>query len=358
MSVIKRRFIKVFVLVILLGALLVVASQKLWIENYYANLFYPPVAATLRILFGWIPFSIGDILYSIVALWLIYKIGINAIKLFRKKITAGVILRKSAKFLTVLLFFYVVFLIIWGLNYSRKGIAYQLSLPRMPYDSVQLLKLQEILLEKVNNSKSEINQIPYPNRKQIFKKAVTAYGEISRQYPFLKYHHPSVKSSLYGKAGNYLGFTGYYNPFTGEAQVNTTVPDFLIPSITLHEMAHQIGYAKENEANFVGFFVGAHSPDPLFQYSAYLDLLMYANSEIRYFDSTAANDALRKLSAPVKQDIIEWRHFIINHRSIFEPSVRWIYGNFLKFNNQPKGIRSYDMVISLAIAYYRKEGLL
>ena len=50
-------------------------------------------------------------------------------------------------------------------------------------------------------------------------------------------------------------FLGYYNPFTGEAQVNTNVPAFVIPFTTCHEMAHQIGYASESEASFVGFLV-------------------------------------------------------------------------------------------------------
>ncbi len=57
--------------------------------------------------------------------------------------------------------------------------------------------------------------------------------------------------------GNYLGFTGYYNPFTGEAQVNTTVPQFLLPNIALHEMGHQIGYAKEDEANFSAYLAAS-----------------------------------------------------------------------------------------------------
>ncbi len=48
-----------------------------------------------------------------------------------------------------------------------------------------------------------------------------------------------------------LGVTGYLNPFTNEAQVNTTVPAFLQPFMTCHEIAHQLGFAPEEDANFV-----------------------------------------------------------------------------------------------------------
>ena len=121
------------------------------------------------------------------------------------------------------------------------------------------------------------------------KERKKCYDEAAVVYPCLQYKTPSIKSSVYGLLGDYLGFTGYYNPFTGEAQVNTTVPKFLIPYITLHEMGHQIGYAKEDEANFSGYLAAVASHDTLFQYSTYLDLFVYANREVYYFDSTASN---------------------------------------------------------------------
>lgn len=358
MQVIKKRFVYLIVLAIALIGLLFLGTDKLWIETYYTNFIYPPVAHVLRIFFGWIPFSFGDVLYSVLVLWISYKIIRNFIKLFRRKITVKVVIRKAVKFFYIIVAFYVVLLLLWGLNYSRKGIGYQLNLPKVKYDSSQLMVLQNILVEKVNQSKSEIKNDTYPSGKQMFKDAVNSYENASIQYPFLKYKTPSIKPSLYGTLFDYLGFTGYYNPFTGEAQVNTTVPRFLIPSITVHEMAHQLGYAKENEANFVGFLVGKNSRDPLFRYSSYLDLLMYANSELRFFDSSAANKTLEMLSPSVRLDLMEWRKFNMAHQSFLEPGARWLYGNFLKMNEQPHGILTYDRVISLVISYYEKEDLI
>src|SRR6185369_11733527 len=89
--------------------------------------------------------------------------------------------------------------------------------------------------------------------KFLFNTAVAAYSNTCLENEFLDYRSSSIKPSMIGYIGNYLGFSGYYNPFSGEAQVNTTVPSYIKPFTTCHEIGHQLGYAKENEANFAGF---------------------------------------------------------------------------------------------------------
>ena len=356
--VLKKRLIYLAILAVILISLFSLAGNRLWIEKYYANGVYQPFAGALRLLFGWVPFSVGDIFYGVLILWLLYKIVRNVFLLFRRKLTWHIFFRKLSNVFIIVFFVYGVFMIFWGLNYSRKGVAYQLSLGRPVYDTQVLIKLQDVMVRQVNEAKSKTDSTLNPTTQQVFDKAVFVYKNAEHSFPFLHYFNPSIKSSLYGSLGNYLGFTGYYNPFSGEAQVNATVPIFLLPSITVHEMAHQIGYAKEKEANFVGFLVGSHAEDPFFRYSAYLDLLMYTNSQVRYFDTATALLALQKLSPAVKADLLEWKAFSLAHESVLEPVARWLYGKFLKINRQPMGMQSYDEVTSLVIAYYQKMGWL
>ncbi len=103
---------------------------------------------------------------------------------------------------------------------------------------------------------------------------------LKKNIHILNYKHAAVKQMFAGTIGSYSGFLGYYNPFTGEAQVNTTAPDFVIPFTTCHEMAHQLGYASESEASFVGYLVTKYNNLPVFNYSAYFDLFSYANAEL------------------------------------------------------------------------------
>ena len=119
-------------------------------------------------------------------------------------------------------------------------------------------------------------------------------------------------------------------------------------------MGHQLGYAKEDEANFSGYLAAANSHDTLFQYSAYLDLFVYANREVFYFDSTASEIAAKQLIPEVKADLLEWRRFNEQYRSFIEPAISWMYGKYLQVNQQPKGLRSYNEVIAMLMAYYKK----
>ena len=351
----KNLWIVVFLLIILIK---IFSADKSRVETFYTSQFYFSFSKILRFLFGWIPFSVGDILYLLAGCWIMWKIIKNVRLLFKKTVTKKIIFRKCLIMLLRFAFIYIIFNIFWGINYDRKGIISQLKLTDLQYDTADLLTLQKILLEKVNASKiSIINRHEvYPSKKELIKRAEKSYDEAEKIFPFLHYRNLSVKSSLYGTPGDYLGFTGYYNPFTGEAQINSTVPKFLHPYIATHEMAHQLGYAKENEANFVGYLAAVNSHDTLFHYSTYFDLFLYTNREVYYFDSVSAMQTLQQLIPEVKQDIRELRKFDQAHKSFLEPAINWIYGNYLKLNNQPKGMHSYNAVVGMLIAYYKKYG--
>lgn len=348
-------WIIVFLLIILIK---IFSADNLRVEALYSSNFYVGFSKILRVLFGWIPVSFGDILYFLAACWLLWKMIKNIRLLFKKKLAGKAAVNKLLKLFLRFAFIYIIFNIFWGINYDRKGIAYQLDLKHLKYDTSDLIMLQKLLLDKVNASKIAIltNDEPYPSKKELIKRAQKSYEEAQTIYPFLHYKSLSVKASFYGIPGDYLGFTGYYNPFTGEAQINTTVPEFLQPYIATHEMAHQLGYAKENEANFVGYLAAVNSHDSLFHYSTYLDLFIYANREVYYFDSVSSRLALQQLIPEVKDDIRELRKFNEAHRSFLEPAITWLYGNYLKLNQQPQGIHTYNAVVAMLIAYYKKYG--
>ena len=229
----------------------------------------------LRGLFGWLPFSLGDILYLAAGIYLLLKIVKFFIAIFKKK--AGKVFWWNG--LRWLVFYclavYAVFNIFWGLNYNRLGMAYQMRLQMNPYSTAELQQVVSILLKRLDasNEKALQTREMYAGKKALFNESYQCYQLAAVQYPHISYAGKSVKSSLYRWLGNYLGYTGYYNPFTGEAQVNTTVPVFVLPFTTCHEMGHQLGYAKENEANFAGYLSAKSSADPAFTYSVYFDFI-------------------------------------------------------------------------------------
>jgi hypothetical protein len=190
----------------------------------------------------------------------------------------------------------------------------------------------------------------------LFNEGVAAYREIKKTMPYLVYQNPSVKPSMFSHIGHYFGFTGYYNHFTGEAQIKTTAPFFIKPFVTTHEIGHQLGYAKENEANFVAFFAGRSSANPEFRYSVYFEMYLYAIRDLSRKDSSKASEYKAQLHPQVKKDSEELIAYLIRSENPVEPWVTRFYDEFLKMNNQPKGKMTYNEVVAWLIAYQKKFG--
>jgi hypothetical protein len=329
-----------------------------WVETYYSTYFYRVISAFYRRVSGILPFSFGDILYLAAGLFLVWCAVKFITVLVKKRLRFVNYKRLFVKVFFIGAVVYIFFNISWGLNYNRLGISHQLKIKEEKNNIEDLKNINRVLVEKVNEERLALGQgkVDYPLYPQIFKEAQLSYTISSAEFPFLNYDTPSIKRSLYGRLGNFFGFLGYYNPFTGEAQLNLTMPRFLIPYVTCHEMAHQLGYASEDEANFVGYLAAVKSPNKLFHYSAYFDLFNYANNELYKRDSAAARMNYNQLDTLVKEDIVELRSYWRKSDNYIEPFIKAFYDQYLKANQQDKGVKSYNHVVSLLIAYNKKYG--
>jgi hypothetical protein len=350
-----------WVLLIVLSILVKWASwYPGWVERNYSLGIYPWIAKVQRVLFGWVSFSVGDLFYAFLILVILFKTFQLFRTIYRKKFNRGYFISGLQQVIFFFLFIYVFFNLLWGLNYNRRGIAYQLNLDVKQYSLEDLDTLTRALHRKVNfyaGTVTKNSRDSFDRKKTLFDGAVKAYEAAAKQYPFLTYKPHSLKPSFYSYLGNYLGFQGYYNPFTGEGQVNTTVPRFLEPFVTTHEIAHQLGYARENEANFVGFIACRYYEENTFRYSVYYDMYNYAVGEIFRRDTILGKRFQDSLHQQVRNDQREFRDFYRKYKNPVEPIVMWGYGQFLKANNQPAGKRSYNEVVAWLVAYYKRYGV-
>jgi hypothetical protein len=237
-------------------------------------------------------------------------------------------------------------------------VAYQLGLKVERYTKDDVVQLMQKIVVRLStrDSSARVNREALQRKRNLFNGATSAYEQLAQKDAHFTYSFRSVKPSLYSYLGNYLGYTGYYNPFSGEAQVNTTVPLFVQPFTTCHEIGHQLGYAKENEANFAGYLSARSSQDPLFRYSVYFDLYSYSRYYLYAQDSVTAKQLDAQLPAGIKADYKELREFIKRYRNPIEVIIDHLYGQYLKANNQPGGKLSYNEVVAWLVAYYKKFG--
>src|SRR5512139_3480169 len=128
-----RRITAWIILLVLTVAIKIFSLFPGSVERYYSDGLYPLISGFQRILFGWIPFSIGDIFYGAVIIWLIYKLVDLIRRLFKRRLTKQYWLNGLRRTAFIVLLVYALFNLFWGLNYNRIGIAEQLKLKIEPY---------------------------------------------------------------------------------------------------------------------------------------------------------------------------------------------------------------------------------
>lgn len=348
-----RRYVHLLILPILLWSASIFMDNEQLVETYYTKGMYPFVSRALRVLFGWLPFSIGDFLYvAIISILLWGSIRLfKEFKVAKNRITVvGFALLRSA---IALCWIWLYFLVIWGFNYSRRSIVSEFELQGIQPDTAMIRSFTAYSLEEVKRfSQGRRKTFSDMALKDV---AAKAYHELSKKYPDLRYTHVSFKASLFGVLGNYMGYGGYYNPFSGEAQFNDQLPGFMLPFISLHEIAHQLGYAKESDANFIGYLASMHTADSSLRYSAHLEFFLYANSVLKKFDSTSAKTNLEQLPQNAIHDLDEYKRFTKRYQGNIDALVTWVYTRFLHINKQPEGMGSYNKGVVYAMIYMHKK---
>lgn len=326
------------------------------IENFYSTGFYPIVSKVFRFIFGWIPFSVGDLVYFTLILLALTYLFKNWKTIFQHK------LKFLRDVLMVLSVAYFTFHFMWGLNYYREPLAVKLKLTETKnYDD--LVYFTEQLVQKTNEAQLIITKdssmavnIPY-SQKEMFTKTISSYASLQREHPFMGYTAPSIKTSLFSKGLTYMGYAGYLNPFTNEGQVNGLLPSFRFPVVAGHEIGHQLGYSAENETNFIGYLVTANNKDYYFKYAAYAYALGYCLNDIRRGDQDVFERIFTQLNSGVKVNFQEMNAFWNRYENPMEPVFKSIFNSYLKANNQTEGIKSYNAVVSLLVAYHKQYPL-
>lgn len=323
-----------------------------WVEKYYSTGLYPPVAAFFRRLYGWVPFSVGDLLYFILILlclgYLIRKW--HWIRYHPWSFIRDIFVLVSAVHFT--------FYTLWGSNYFRKPLADTLGY-ETKYTTQELVSLTQQLITRTNSLQQKLTGntdqgVLFPlTRKEILNKTVDGYTQLSLEFPIFSYAPPSLKPSLFSTMLSYMGYGGYLNPFTAEAQVNHRLPLFRYPVVSGHEVGHQLGYSAENETNFIGYLVTLRNPDLHFQYSALAYGLSYCLSEIRRRDKKAYEALLKEINPGVRANYRELTTFWKAFQNPLEPVFKSIFNRYLEINKQKDGIRSYNRVVALIVGYHR-----
>ncbi len=355
-AVLKRKYLLPFLLIIQIIILKIIAFYPEWTERYYSHLIYLQISNFSRIIFGKIPFSIGDCLYILLIL-LIAKWFWNKRKSWKLHWKTNVL--HIFSFLSV---FYFSFHLLWGLNYYRMPLFEKMNIKR-EYSDADLYDFTKKIIAKANAIQIQITKnknlkVVYPySHEETFEKNINGYQNLLKSYAYFGYQNSSIKKSLISLPLTYMGFGGYLNPFTNEAQVNDLMPKYNLPTTSCHEMAHQMGYASESECNFIGFLASVNNEDLYFQYSGYSFALRYCLNNWYLKNEKIYQRLLQTVHPGIivnyKESEIFWRQY----ETPIEKGFHAFYDRYLKINQQKEGMDSYSKFVDLLVNFYKNKNL-
>lgn len=347
-----KKWILAFSFVLVYATISILKLFPEFVEQYYSNGLYIVISKMMRFAFGWLPFSVGDVLYTIATVYILRWLFLNRKRLFKD--TKNWVLDVLSTFSLA----YLAFHVLWAFNYYRMPLHESLSLGS-DYSTEALEHVTETLIDKANAAHLRITsndtikvELPY-SKSEIKLMVVEGYNNLKSEFPSLNYSPSSIKTSIYSTPLTYMGFSGYLNPFTNEAQVDGLIPKFKFPTTASHEAAHQLGYAAENEANFIGCLASINHDDPYFQYSGYAFAVRHCLFDLYRRDPEAYKRIFPKINKGILKNYQEVNDFWSGYENPFEVVFEKTYDNFLKANNQQKGMKTYNYVVALFVNYFK-----
>ena len=302
----------------------------------------------ISIFFRLFKFSVGDILYIIIPIIII----IYFFKIERRR-------DKLIYLFKVPIIIYCFFYWSWGFNYNKKSNFEQLKTKE--YSVEDLYITVEYYIEETNNlnikiSKKKENKVQSSySFNDLKNKCISSITNEEWLFQNKKINNFPVKKSMFSNPLSYMGFTGYINPFTLEANINYNIPKISIPVTICHEIAHQIGFAFEDEANYIAIKTLSNSNDNFLSYSGNLIAVQYLLSEIRKNDIEKHDGYIKELNTGVIKNIQDKNKYYLKYKNKYKDFFKKNYDAFLKSNNQKAGIKTYSLVVDLLINEYQSK---
>lgn len=348
----KYYVIAIATCIVVLVGLLWLQREPAIVEAYYSRTFYPFFAHLPKILFGWFPFSVGDLVYTLLAgalLWLASAAVVAGIK--RQRLVA---LRRIMQVVLLLLGTYIYFYMSWGLHYYRVPLQQQLGLQLDTVEQADYIAILDRYIDQVNDLRSRLDTTKMDKSVAAQELELLMQAEHA-QLPMLSHTQVKVKNPVSSTLASYFTVTGYFNPFTQEVQVNDRAPRTAYPFTVVHELAHQAGIGFEDECNFIAFLLLHDHPNVWYRYAAYYETVQYLLRPLYFQDKAHYASYIEKLSDAVRYDLEVERQFWQPYHGIFNRLTSLFYGSYLRYNNQPEGMARYSLMNRLVIAWEKQQ---
>ncbi|MDI9488123.1 MAG: DUF3810 domain-containing protein [Bacillota bacterium] len=344
--------------------ILLARKSSYFAEEIYALHIYRYLSQLVAFITGIIPISLAEVLIILIPIILIAIFIRFLIRVIKDKDSRKVYILKGIinVFCTASVVLFS-FTLLGGLNYYRYSFSHYSNLEIKKSSLDELFNMTKELANQANELRS---QIPEVDENGVFKLSMSKYKlaketgkamkRLSEEYPVLGGRYSSPKPVLFSSLMSYTETTGIFIPFTMEANVNVHIPDYSIPATMLHELAHQRGFMREDEANFIAYLAGMCSDKVEIKYSSTMLALIISGNALYRQDPQLYFDIRDTYLEGVIKDLRANNEYWAKYEDTVVSTVsNKINDTYLKANAQSDGVKSYGRMVDLLLAKYRKD---
>lgn len=320
--------------------------------NTYIAAFF---RAALAYLTNWYPASVAETMLLLLPL---ATAGMIMIAVRYYCISWKSVLTYILKVLSYVSLIFSLFVFTFAAGYNGSDIDKKLGLERHDVTAEELYETAIILVDCINKELDSIYFCQDGSSDMMYTyedmndKLLKAYDSLCEEYSFIQKLYSRVKPVLLSEPWSYTHTTGIYTFFTGEANFNNVFPDYTIPFTVAHELAHQRGISREDEANLVAFLVCERSDDPYIRYSGYLNMYQYVASALSRADKDLYREVRAELDGRMSGELRAYSEFFKKYQDNVVANIsNTVNEAGIKF----QGSRSYGMVVDLTVAYYESR---
>ncbi len=236
--------------------------------------------------------------------------------------------------------FYLLFLVLWGLNYRRVPLEQKLD-----YEQSRLTR--EAAIAFTNSAVAQVNAGYASAHATAFTREALAssFAEAQIALGAMRLAVPGVpKRSLLTYYFHRAAIDGMTDPYFLEIIVDPDVLEFERPFVIAHEWAHLAGYANEAEANFLAWLTCIRGNPPQ-QYSGWLAGYQHGLAAVPRRD----RETIHPLDEGPRQDLRAMAARYARSSPLVRRTAQGVYDEYLKANRISEGIASYDAVVRLMI---------
>lgn len=325
--------------------------------DWYSGHIYALLVGSLGKLMGIAPFSVAEML--------LYTLIIS--------IVIGVVMRRRQwlwSFFLAACFLFFLYTANCGVNYNRESFSDMSGISLKEYSVEELETACLLLTEEVNELSDQVGRDKdgvarldgeeRGDRERLRGKTEERTGELAAQamrdlgdtYEGLAGSYPRPKGLKVPWILSVQQLSGVYSPFTVEANYNTAMVDYYIPFTMCHELSHLRGFMQEQEANFIAFLACHGSEEEEFRYSGALVGWTYCMNVLYRVDYERWELVREQLSPLAEADLAANRQFWSSYDGAVAEVSNKVNDTYLKANGQSDGVKSYNRMVDLIVAYY------